>query len=703
MRPAGLEPAAPGFEVRCSIQLSYGREGWEHIRVAACSKLDTRTPPRMVLTCQSPGWDAATGRPDNLPPMRRAPPLTSPILMPNHRSTHAHMNRSNRSNRSSRRIILASTGLLVLAGGLSLRHSGTDAGLSADDLDTSVANVLTHTDANQRTGALLIDFVEPEAGEGGSESEVAELARSLGATPAGFYSEGEHLFRVEGNPAQLEQLQQQLASNPLVEGSEPEMMYELIGGGEQLADDDIGGERSTRFEPNDEMFGLQWHMEQIHAPEAWTRVRGENTVVAVIDTGVAWKDGPQGARQVPDLAGTKFTHGKTFLANALPDGLDDHLHGTHVAGTIAQTTHNNIGVTGVAFESTIMPLKVLSGDGRGSIGAIANAIRYAADNGAQVINMSLGGPLPSRVLAKAVAYAHDNGVTVVCAAGNERKGRIGYPAAHKGAVAVAATDFVGERTWYSNWGKHLDISAPGGDTRADKNGDGHPDGVLQNTIALQDPKNNEYMWLQGTSMASPHAAGVAALVVSAGVTHPDEVERILKQTAVHPNNVEWDQDYGAGIIDANEALAPEDVAEFQKALRGRPVALIEQPLHRTAYDKIPNMPEVRPPFCADESLHTAKDLDRLWEAGYRAVNVKLDKCGGLTAGLELMRAAKAKGFTVMAGCMVGTSLAMAPMVLLESFADYIDLDGPLLLAKDRENGLRYEGSTMHPPSKELWG
>ncbi|MGB1276108.1 MAG: S8 family serine peptidase, partial [Nannocystaceae bacterium] len=210
--------------------------------------------------------------------------------------------------------------------------------------------------------------------------------------------------------------------------------------------------------------------------------------------------------------------------------------------------------TGVAFESTIMPLKVLSGDGRGSIGAIANAIRYAADNGAQVINMSLGGPLPSRVLAKAVAYAHDNGVTVVCAAGNERKGRIGYPAAHKGAVAVAATDFVGERTWYSNWGKHLDISAPGGDTRADKNGDGHPDGVLQNTIALQDPKNNEYMWLQGTSMASPHAAGVAALVVSAGVTHPDEVERILKQTAVHPNNVEWDQDYGAGIIDANEAV-----------------------------------------------------------------------------------------------------------------------------------------------------
>lgn len=157
------------------------------------------------------------------------------------------------------------------------------------------------------------------------------------------------------------------------------------------------------------------------------------------------------------------------------------------------------------------------------------------------------------------------------------------------------------------------------------------------------------------------------------------------------------------IIDANEALAPEEVQPFRDALLGHPVALVEQPLPRSVYNKLPDSTDIYPVFCADESLHTAKDLDRLWDAGYRAVNVKLDKCGGLTAGLELMRAAKAKGFTVMAGCMVGTSLAMAPMVLLESFADYIDLDGPLLLAKDRKNGLRYEGPIMHPPLRELWG
>jgi len=157
------------------------------------------------------------------------------------------------------------------------------------------------------------------------------------------------------------------------------------------------------------------------------------------------------------------------------------------------------------------------------------------------------------------------------------------------------------------------------------------------------------------------------------------------------------------IIDANEALSPTEINAFQSALSGKPVVMIEQPLPRKDFNKIPNTPSALPIFCADESLHTAKDLDRLWTAGYRAVNVKLDKCGGLTAGLKLMRDAKAKGFIIMAGCMVGTSLAMAPIMILESFADYIDLDGPLLLAKDRKKGLRYEGPVIHPPMQVLWG
>lgn len=157
------------------------------------------------------------------------------------------------------------------------------------------------------------------------------------------------------------------------------------------------------------------------------------------------------------------------------------------------------------------------------------------------------------------------------------------------------------------------------------------------------------------------------------------------------------------IIDANEALNSKDVAAFRDRLKTFPVVMIEQPVADNAFNSIPNAPKSLPIFCADESLHTSEDLSKLWAAGYRAVNVKLDKCGGLTEGLKLMRAAKAQGFIIMAGCMVGTSLAMAPMMILESFADYIDLDGPLLLARDRSGGLTYSEARIMPASRHFWG
>src|SRR5690606_16757092 len=144
---------------------------------------------------------------------------------------------------------------------------------------------------------------------------------------------------------------------------------------------------------------------------------------------------------------------------------------------------------------------------------------------------------------------------VVCAAGNEARSRVGYPAANDHAIAVSATNYERGLSFYSNWGTAIDVAAPGGDTRSDKNGDGKPDGVLQNTIAIQNPTVSEYLWFQGTSMASPHAAGVAALIVGEGVTHPDEVERVLKKSAKHPNGAEWDKYYGAGIVDAEAAVA----------------------------------------------------------------------------------------------------------------------------------------------------
>ena len=157
------------------------------------------------------------------------------------------------------------------------------------------------------------------------------------------------------------------------------------------------------------------------------------------------------------------------------------------------------------------------------------------------------------------------------------------------------------------------------------------------------------------------------------------------------------------IIDANESISRQNLGSFLQQLKHPNIALIEQPLPAGADDFSHIELQGCPPLCADESLHTAAELDRLWNAGYRCVNVKLDKCGGLTAGAELMHAAQNRGFKVMAGCMVASSLSMAPMMYLESLADFIDLDGPLLLSEDIENGIIYEGAVINPPSPKLWG
>ncbi len=402
--------------------------------------------------------------------------------------------------------------------------------------------------------SLLVDFRD-------DASPAAIAAPGYKEVPLSAYSAHDKLYRADFATAdEAAAARAKLAADPDVESVDYDSLATLPPGEEMqeltaAAGSSMEAECSASAHdgggfPNDACFKYQWHMRQIGAPAAWKEANGKGAVVAVIDTGVT---------RVGDLAKTNFVPGYNFVANT-DDAADDHGHGTHVAGTIAQSTNNGIGVAGVAFGASIMPLKVLSARGSGSMGAIAQAIRWAADHGANVINMSLGGPMAVGTISSAVRYAHDKGVVIVAAAGNDGRGRVSYPARYPGVIAVAATQFDEKTTFYSNWGPEVDISAPGGNTRVDQNGDGKPDGVLQHTIVPTDITHTDYLWFMGTSMASPHVAGVAALVVGAGVRRPEAVEKILLATARKPtgssaDRARIDDHYGAGIVDAASAVA----------------------------------------------------------------------------------------------------------------------------------------------------
>lgn len=285
--------------------------------------------------------------------------------------------------------------------------------------------------------------------------------------------------------------------------------------------------------PNDPHYNQQWNFRSINVEPAWDESQGEGVTVAVIDTGVS---------QVPDLKQTELVKGYDFVKDRVQAD-DDVGHGTHVAGTIAQSTNNNYGVAGIAYKAKIMPIKVLDGNGGGTVADIAEGIRFAANNGADVINLSLGGFGDSHIISEAIQYAHSKDVVIVAAAGNSNQNAAAYPARYPHVIGVSALDAAGLKANYSNFGAGVDISAPGG-SEAGK--------VVQNTIS---PDSGEAVFTgyQGTSMAAPHVAGVAALVKSAGITEPAEVLSVLKQSV---RKVQEDplNHYGVGQLDAGQAV-----------------------------------------------------------------------------------------------------------------------------------------------------
>jgi thermitase len=278
--------------------------------------------------------------------------------------------------------------------------------------------------------------------------------------------------------------------------------------------------------PNDPGWPLQPNLEAIRAPAAWDIHTGtESITIAVLDTGVDLNH--------PDLI-SKLMVGYDFVNDdAVP--FDDNGHGTHVAAIAASATNNGIGTAGVSWGARILPVKVLDQAGNGTYARVAQGIIWATDWGAQVINLSLGGPNPSQVLQQAVDYAHQRGVVLVAATGNSGIQGVLYPARYDPVIAVAAVDSANNRAGFSNFGPEVDLAAPGVAVYAAYPGGG-------------------YGYRSGTSMSAPHVAGAAALLASLPGSHAALVRWQLEATALDLGTAGRDSYFGSGLIQLDAAI-----------------------------------------------------------------------------------------------------------------------------------------------------
>jgi len=301
--------------------------------------------------------------------------------------------------------------------------------------------------------------------------------------------------------------------------------------------------------PNDPGFSAQWNHARVRSTAAWDVATGSPQItIAIIDSGVDPGH--------PDLS-AKLAAGYDFV-DGDADPTDTNGHGTHVAGIAAAATDNGVGVAGMSWGARIMPIRVLDEDGHGTVADIVDAVTWARQHGASVLCLSLGGSDFSQALQNAVTTAHGAGRLVIAAMGNFRGSGnpTNYPAACDHVLAVAGTASDNTYAYYSQYGPHCDLAAPGGEMSYihDSNG-------VYSTMPTYacTPTGFGYSLnydrLQGTSQAAPMVAGAAAIlrgmIPSAG---PDVVQRILERTAADRGPAGWDPDYGWGLLDASDAV-----------------------------------------------------------------------------------------------------------------------------------------------------
>ncbi len=366
--------------------------------------------------------------------------------------------------------------------------------------------------ASSEPGVVVFDLIDDSSL---AEIEAFEARYGIDLAYSSDVSADEALLRAASDdPAAL---LARVAGDPLIELAEPEVTVEAYG------------------YPDDPLWDQQWNMARIDTETGWRVGAGHGVRVAVLDTGVT---------AVEDLGGVKLDGGRSFVPG-VRSSADDHGHGTHVAGTIAQATNNGLGVAGVAPAVTIVPYKVLSARGFGSSDRIAAAVDHAADSGVEVINLSLGG-MHSRVLHKAVEDAAARGVIVVAAAGNSGRRGVGCPGHAEHVLGVSAVGPTDDRASYTSYGPGVELAAPGGDLKLGKDA-----GIIQDTIDGRG--GHAYRAFQGTSMASPHVAGAAAVLRGMGLDAGSATDALLA-SAVDLGEPGFDEVYGHGRLDLGAAV-----------------------------------------------------------------------------------------------------------------------------------------------------
>lgn len=294
------------------------------------------------------------------------------------------------------------------------------------------------------------------------------------------------------------------------------------------------------FIPDDSLWPQQYGPAMIQAPDAWDVTTGSNgVIVAVIDSGLDSSH--------PEFSG-RILPGYDFVQkDTVPQ--DECGHGTHVAGIIAAQGNNSAGIAGLAWETSLLPVRVLNGTCSGSVADVAEALVWAVERGARVINLSLGTASPSTLLENATYYAYRHGAALFAASGNSGSSTVVYPARYDWVMAVGAVDSAAQRASFSNYGTELDLMAPGVSILSTT-----PYGTFYYQTLFG--TTSQYGFLSGTSMAAPHAAGAAALLASQpAFDDPDKIYQALTSTALDLDAPGRDDNTGYGLLQLADALA----------------------------------------------------------------------------------------------------------------------------------------------------